>query len=293
MKNSIDAVGRKIREVRSERGMTQKELCGDDITRNHLSMIESGKALPSIGTLCTIADRLDVPVGYLLSADESDDAKFAELFASESIRSVYASGDYRKVISMCDSLPRYCVGDEIALMEATSAYNEALAASERLELGVARRLFERAKNTARSCCYLGDDILSAIDYRLLMNETLFDESISGEMTDLSASSSYIPIELILYMRMLGDLPCDGLHGVHLCHAEARSLIKEDRLDEAFERLLSLGDITELPYYMRYRVSDTVQRCAELSGKYETAYSAAKQKLELMNMTKSDVYESEV
>ena len=40
-------LGQKIREARQSKGMTQKELVGDYITRNMLSKIENDSAIPS------------------------------------------------------------------------------------------------------------------------------------------------------------------------------------------------------------------------------------------------------
>ena len=62
-------IGTKIKEIRKQRGITQAQLCGDIITRNMLSQIESGKASPSIATLSQIAKQLNVPIEYLVSED--------------------------------------------------------------------------------------------------------------------------------------------------------------------------------------------------------------------------------
>ena len=38
-------LGQKLRQARKDAGLSQRQLCGDVITRNMLSQIESGKAL--------------------------------------------------------------------------------------------------------------------------------------------------------------------------------------------------------------------------------------------------------
>ena len=60
-------IGKKIKELRTEKLMTQSELAGAEITRNMLSRIENEAALPSLGTVLYLAERLGVPAGYLLS----------------------------------------------------------------------------------------------------------------------------------------------------------------------------------------------------------------------------------
>ena len=54
-------IGRKIKTIRVEKLMTQKELSGELITRNMLSQIENGVAQPSLSTVSYLAERLGVP----------------------------------------------------------------------------------------------------------------------------------------------------------------------------------------------------------------------------------------
>ena len=63
---SLDKIGERIRAVRIKQRMTQNQLAGGDITRNMISRIENGAALPSLPTLCAIASRLGVPAGALM-----------------------------------------------------------------------------------------------------------------------------------------------------------------------------------------------------------------------------------
>ncbi len=66
--NSIE-LGKKIREIRISKHMTQNDVAGTFITRNMLSQIENGVAYPSIKTLEHIANVLDVPLEQLVSID--------------------------------------------------------------------------------------------------------------------------------------------------------------------------------------------------------------------------------
>lgn len=62
-------LGQRIREARLAAGLSQKALCGDTITRNMLSLIESGKAKPSMQTLRYLAEQLGKPISYFLEED--------------------------------------------------------------------------------------------------------------------------------------------------------------------------------------------------------------------------------
>ena len=64
-------LGQKIRAARLEAGLSQRELCGDTITRNMLSLIENGSARPSMDTLQILAARLHKTVGYFLEEGAS------------------------------------------------------------------------------------------------------------------------------------------------------------------------------------------------------------------------------
>jgi transcriptional regulator with XRE-family HTH domain len=56
----------RIKQARLEMGLSQRQLCGQTITRNMLSLIESGKARPSMDTLAYFAKVLGKPMGYFL-----------------------------------------------------------------------------------------------------------------------------------------------------------------------------------------------------------------------------------
>lgn len=62
-------LGEKLLQARLEAGMSQRQLCGEEITRNMLSQIEHGTARPSMTTLRYLASRLEKPVSYFLEED--------------------------------------------------------------------------------------------------------------------------------------------------------------------------------------------------------------------------------
>lgn len=62
-------LGKRLKEVRLAMGLSQRQLCGDEITRNMLSQIENGSARPSMDTLRYLAARLGKPVSYFLEEE--------------------------------------------------------------------------------------------------------------------------------------------------------------------------------------------------------------------------------
>lgn len=57
-------LGQKLKNARLEAGLSQRQLCGDIITRNMLSQIENGSARPSYATLQALCARLGKPVSF-------------------------------------------------------------------------------------------------------------------------------------------------------------------------------------------------------------------------------------
>ncbi len=65
-------LGEKIRAARVSAGLTQRQLAGEKITRNMLSLIENGSAVPSVETLRFLAERLNKPVSFFLEESKED-----------------------------------------------------------------------------------------------------------------------------------------------------------------------------------------------------------------------------
>lgn len=59
-------LGSKLKAARMEAGLSQRQLCGEHMTRNMLSQIENGSARPSMKTLQYLAEQLGKPVSYFL-----------------------------------------------------------------------------------------------------------------------------------------------------------------------------------------------------------------------------------
>ena len=57
-------LGQKLKKARLDAGLSQRQLCGDTITRNMLSQIENGSAKPSLATLQVLSARLGKPVSF-------------------------------------------------------------------------------------------------------------------------------------------------------------------------------------------------------------------------------------
>ncbi len=68
-------LGEKLKKARLEAGLSQRQLCGDTITRNMLSQIENGSAKPSYTTLQILSSRLGKSVSFFADSVPSENLK--------------------------------------------------------------------------------------------------------------------------------------------------------------------------------------------------------------------------
>lgn len=87
-------LGQRIKQARLEAGMSQRQLCGDVITRNMLSQIENGSAKPSMDTLRYLADQLERSVSFFLG----ETAASANQDRMDTARQAFRSGDFAQAL---------------------------------------------------------------------------------------------------------------------------------------------------------------------------------------------------
>ena len=83
-------LGEKLLRARQEAGLSQRQLCGDVITRNMLSQIEHGTARPSMDTLRYLSGRLGKPMSFFL---EEDVVTSSNLPLMQQARAAWKAGD--------------------------------------------------------------------------------------------------------------------------------------------------------------------------------------------------------
>lgn len=71
-------LGEKIRQARLAAGLSQRQLCGEEITRNMLSLIENGSAKPSMKTLAYLASQLGKPLSWFLDDQSEQERQLAQ-----------------------------------------------------------------------------------------------------------------------------------------------------------------------------------------------------------------------
>lgn len=135
-------LGQKIKTARLERGMTQKELAGDIITRNMLSKIEHDAAAPSVRTLEHLARALDLPAGYFLGDSGLSDGSVPD--GLDEARRAFREARWADCLSVLHSDKQASSTDEGYLLFARAGTNAASDALERGDFAAARELAESA-----------------------------------------------------------------------------------------------------------------------------------------------------
>lgn len=100
-------LGQRLRQARMEAGLSQRQLCGETITRNMLSQIENGVARPSMDTLCYLATQLGKPVSFFL---EETVVNSPNLECMGKARAAYTNRDFS---ALSEILTTYQSPDEI------------------------------------------------------------------------------------------------------------------------------------------------------------------------------------
>lgn len=159
-------LGKRIKQARLEAGLSQRQLCGDRLTRNMLSLIENGSARPSMDTLQYLAGQLGKPVSFFLEEQAVTSPNQAAMAAA---RACWKAGDASGVLKALSDYrtPDETFDDERGLLTFLAALQLAEQAIARERLPYARQLLEQAAQSPS--CYITPAQL--LHHRLLLSQT--------------------------------------------------------------------------------------------------------------------------
>lgn len=254
------SIGKKIKEIRTEKKMTQAQLADGFITRNMLSQIENGLATPSFATLSAIAGKLGYPIEFFVSETDERGA-YIRMSAEKELKASFSCGNY----DMCLKLLSNCQDDESELIAAICFEKKGIALLLAGELFSSRECFisacEHAKKSAFSSGITerAEKLVNTIDFILGRGkapQTEFD--VCGYVSELSGRSTFITRQL-----------------------EARRLISGGQYSEAEKKLGALlSEAKELGAVCEYYLLADLETCLQKQGDFERAYSCADRRLKL-------------
>ena len=183
-------LGEKLRQARLEIGLSQRQLCGEEITRNMLSQIENGSARPSMDTLCFLAQRLQKPVSWFL---EEQTASLPNLQAMETARQAWAEENFTQVLQALSAYrgPDPVFDRERYLLEALALTAQAQAVAEDKPV-YARKLLEEALKAGEKTPYF----TQALQRQWLLSCGMLSEKVTPLLPQLPADDR----ELLLRAR---------------------------------------------------------------------------------------------
>ena len=148
-------MGERIRQARIEAGLSQRQLAGEEITRNMLSAMEHDGANPSIATLRYLCDKLCKPIGYFFGEELPEVSEASEMAQA---RSAFAEGKYRECLEQLEGLTVEEFIHERKLLEVLAAMELAREALEHKRLPYAQALLEQARNAGEGQLYFGKEL---------------------------------------------------------------------------------------------------------------------------------------
>lgn len=286
-------IGKRIRQLRLSKLMTQADLAGDQITRNMLCNIERGTALPSLPTAMYLAGRLGVPVGLLL-AEEGGEFPYRKMIEMPNILRAFAAGDFTGCLSLLHSSFPAERDDELSLLCAEAEFGAARNAFEEGRFRRAAAAFDRGVTAAGQTVYDTDSLRArtAVYFRYL----------SGVSPTLS--SDILPENEVAGARAFGDEFCeyfmaldalengrDGEVAAYLTRQEkslyaarirALILMKKEEYQEAEEALEALLARPELSVgALLYEIFGDLDLCCRKNDDYKRAYEFAGSRMGLL------------
>ena len=278
-------LGEKIKTARRSKKITQSQLAGDKVTRNMISRIETGTANPSLDTIKYLAQRLSLPVSYLLSED--DDLLFYEKKEKISvIYNAYSSKDYSYCIEKIDSLSG--LDNELAYLLTASLLERGKRNLLRGALSSAMKDFERAEVSVKQTRLDTVHILTVLKmYKSIAS------NIQAPLLEFNESEYlgglYGTFDYEIYRYLVQDYDFEFHTECLKHHAKAKKLIRERKYSEAVTSLLLASENAvgrEYNSFVVFSIYADLEQCYKQLLDFENAYRYASKRMSMLEGFKS-------
>lgn len=244
-------IGSKLRQARLDAGLSQRQLCGEVITRNMLSLIENGSARPSMDTLTYLAARLGRPISFFLEEETGNAGVIKKA------RSAYAQGRYAEAEALLRQYrPDGVQDEECGLLNVLILLAMAEQALDRP--AYARELLERASQ--QRSCYLIPELEQR---RLLLLAEVSHEPVALPVDDR-------PLQCRAKAALDAQNAQRCLVLLEACEDQKHPRWKYLRAEAAF----ALGDYATAAAYYPPESYSRLEECYKNLGDYKKAYEFA-------------------
>lgn len=263
-------IGARIKQLRTAARMTQEELAEGIVTRNQLSLIESGKSSPSINTLFAICERLNVSIQFFFSSKEEKDTEVEKQLIEKMYES-FRDGKWGKCLELYQKTRRKDISADYIYI--ISAYKSALDDFSEGRYSVAKDLFQTCIDKIRENKFRSNNLYE--------KSMFFINYIDGK-TESMISSPEAGDEFLLYFKAMNYikqnpgsidtgainiLPLDTLFKEHL---KAIVLLQKGEYSASYDILKNLLR-ERLPAPLRKNaLKDMIDIC-NIVGNHKEAY----------------------
>ncbi len=273
-------IGEKIKKSRLSKKLTQADLAGSSITRNMISSIENGKATPSIETLAYIADRLDLPLPFLLSDDE-DTFFYKKRERISAIKNALDEKNYTVCINLIMSLEK--LDDELAFILSDCYFNLGVSSVKNGSLQTGLNYLKLCLQFCDKTIYDTKRFNSIIPLYIAIAE-----NINSPLLEFDEKKYYdyliknFDIEFYKYLTI--DTGFEFTNEQYKLHMSAKQLIKARKYQDAVKILLKIEE-TKGDYdynsFLLYGVYTDLDICFRQLFDFENAYKYSSKRISLL------------
>ena len=272
-------IGEKIKNERKKKGLTQNRLADGRITRNMLSAIESGKAMPSFDTLKSIARVLEMPIEYFVS-EEDTPQPFIKIQAMPLIREHLKNKDYKSAVSIAENIN---ADDEIWYIKALCYFELGLDAFKNGSLQSTIAYFNDSIKYCDMTVYDTERFRCSIPMYLAVAQ-----NASSPLLEFD-EESFVPllyrsVDFEFYKYLIQDFDFEFIHPPYKLHIEAKKLMRERKYADALSFLSQIEQSRRLygrNAFLIFCVYSDMENCYKQLFDFENAYKYASKRISLM------------
>ena len=268
---SEETIGQRLRRLRHERGLSQRELSSPGVSYAYISRIEGGARRPSVKALRMLARKLGVSADYLETGSEIRDTEERELRIADAELELRLAEDteqaQRKLKRLLDEAVE--AGDSLAASRASIALGLAAAHAGRHQEAI--RMFEAGLEVDDVSPSVRPDVFATLGRAydasgeprraVELFERCLDEVSRESPEDFTAQVRFTTY-LSYALTDLGDL---------------------DRAEEVLQEAIArAGDTTDA--YSRVRLYWSVARLNEVRGRSAAALTSIRRAIALLDVT---------
>lgn len=271
-----ETVGERLRRVRLERKLSQKQLAGPGVSAAYVSRIESGERSPSIKALRVLARKLKVSVAYLETGRDLTEAEERDMRLSEAelqLRLGEITADLERTLRSLAAEAAE-VGDTCA--ERRAQIGLGLAAAHRSEHGEAVERLEPVIRTANVSPASHPDVFATLGHSY-SELGRFEEAIGLFRGCLDRLEGVEPSNDAAYVRFATYLSYALADAGDLAGAQAA-------VNQALRRSGSIEDA-----YSRVRLYWSRARLASMAGENSSALSNIRRAITLLEETEDTLH----